>query len=154
MIKITKRMKTIYKVRTGIFAILALMLFALPAKAQFTDDPTKTPQERAQILTSWMKDNLKLTDAQLKGINAINMKAATDMEAAKTQYANDMQAYLERGKEIEKDHNIKLRSALSPMQWSRYQKFRDGTSLRKNKHKKKDKNKDKEEVKEEKPLPN
>jgi hypothetical protein len=146
-------MKAIYKARTGFFALLALVLFTLQAKAQFTDDPTKTPQERAQILTSWMQDNLKLTDAQLKGITSINMKAATDMEAAKKEHAGNMQAFLDRGKEIEKDHNIKLRTALSPMQWSKYQKYRDGTLMGKDRKHKKN-NKDKEEVAEEKPMPN
>ncbi|RYD83550.1 MAG: hypothetical protein EOP53_00485 [Sphingobacteriales bacterium] len=127
-------MKTLHKLkRTGFFAIVALFFFAIPAKAQFTDDPTKTPKERAELLTSWMQENLKLTDAQLGTVKSINTTAAGQMESAKTEFAGNIEGFLKRGEEIEKEHNIKMRTALTPMQWSKYQKYRDGTSMRKNK---------------------
>ncbi|MGZ5243199.1 MAG: hypothetical protein ACXWEY_01490 [Bacteroidia bacterium] len=135
-------MSTILKVKAIIFLLLAMLLFMIPAKAQFTDDPTKTPDERAQILTNWMQENLKLTDGQLKSIKAINTTAANQMEAAKKEFAGNAQGLLDRGKEIEKEHNIKLRSALNPMQWSKYQKYRDGTLMGKDRKRKKDKTAD------------
>ena len=126
-------MSTILKVKALIFLLLAMLLYIIPAKAQFTDDPTKTPTERAEMLTSWMQENLKLTDAQLGTIKSINTTAASQMEAAKTEFAGNIEGFLKRGEEIEKEHNTKMRTSLSPMQWSKYQKYRDGTSLRKNK---------------------
>src|SRR5687768_3542967 len=138
-------MSTILKVKAIIFLLLAMLLFMIPAKAQFTDDPTKTPTERAQILTDWMQQNLKLTDGQLKSIQSINSTAANQMEAAKTEFAGNVEGLLNRGKEIEKEHNIKLRTALNPMQWSKYQKYRDGTLMGKDRKKKKSQSNSKDE---------
>ncbi len=71
------------------FICLVFCLFAFMASGQ----ETKTPEERATIMTAWMKENLKLSAVQEKPISDLNFKYAKLNEELKAGSASRMQKF-------------------------------------------------------------
>ncbi len=77
-----------------------------------------TPEERAQIQTEWMKENLQLNDSQLVKIEALNLDYALKMEKVKSINGNLSKMKAARKASEEKDE--KLKKLLSEEQFEFY----------------------------------
>jgi hypothetical protein len=107
--------------------VIALMMIGTAsASAQETEEAKgTTPEERAQSLTNWMTEFLKLEDNQKEAVNKVNMrfaeKMASNWEANKT----DHPALMKGGKEIDETHTAELAEVLRPGQWTKYQRYKN-----------------------------
>jgi len=77
-----------------------------------------TPEERAQMQTEWMKENLQLNDSQLVKIEALNLEYALKMEKVKGIDGNLSKLKAARKTSEEKDE--KLKKLLSEEQFEFY----------------------------------
>lgn len=98
---------------TGIF----VSFFSLGA---FTQNPGMqlTPEERAQMQTEWMKENLQLNDSQLVKIEALNLEYALKMEKVKSVQGRISQ--LKAARKTSKEKDEKLKKLLSEEQFEFY----------------------------------
>jgi len=87
---------------TGIFvSFFSLGAFAQNFRMQLT------PEERAQLQTEWMKENLQLNDSQLVKIEALNLEYALKMEKVKSVQGRISQLKAARKTSEEKDKKLK-----------------------------------------------
>ena len=77
-----------------------------------------TPEERAQMQTEWMKENLQLSDSQLVKVEALNLEYALKMEKIKKINGNLSKLKAARKTSDEKDE--KLKKLLSEEQFQFY----------------------------------
>lgn len=113
-------MKTIYTLKKyGIMFFLSLLL-GLPAIAQ------KKPAElRAKDETDMMTCELKLYEGQqIQQVYNINLHAAKQMDSLSSRYRMNISALLNEGKEVDRKRDVALQDVLTPMQWSRFERFR------------------------------
>lgn len=66
-----------------------------------------SPEERAQMQTEWMKENLQLNDSQLVKIEALNLEYALKMEKVKGINGNLSKLKAARKTSGEKDEKLK-----------------------------------------------
>jgi len=112
----------INKIKKPVFLIsLFTIIWATQASAQL-----KPARDRADDLTSSMNCELGLFTAQLPDIYQINLNAANKMDAARTTSNGNTAVYIQMGKTIDKDRNIELRDALTPKQFSLYERISKG----------------------------
>jgi hypothetical protein len=107
--------------------IIALMVIGTAsASAQDIEKAAgSTPEERAQSLTNWMTDFLKLEDNQKDAVNKVNQRFAEKMAANWEANKTDQQALLKGGAEIDKSHTAELADVLRPAQWTKYQRYKN-----------------------------
>jgi hypothetical protein len=98
---------------SGIFLIfLAQGAFAQNFGMQFT------PEERAQMQTEWMKENLQLNDSQLVKVEALNLEYALKMEKIKE--INGNLSKLRAAKKTSEEKDKKLKKLLDKEQFEFY----------------------------------
>jgi len=98
---------------TGIFvSFFSLGAFTQNFGMQFT------PEERAQMQTEWMKENLQLNDSQLVKIEALNLKYALKMEKIKG--INGNLSKLKAARKTSEDKDEKLKQVLDEEQFEFY----------------------------------
>jgi len=98
---------------TGIFvSFFSLGAFTQNFGMQFT------PEERAQMQTEWMKENLQLNDSQLVKIEALNLKYALKMEKIKG--INGNLSKLKAARKTSEDKDEKLKQVLDKEQFEFY----------------------------------
>jgi hypothetical protein len=109
----------------SLLGILVLAFaFALPASAQQGGWASTTPEQRAEKLTSLMKDKLVLTDDQVPKVKAINLESAGKMQALHggTQgRAEKMKA----ARQVQSEKDAALKQVLTPDQYAKYEKVRE-----------------------------
>ncbi len=66
-----------------------------------------TPEERAQMQTEWMKENLQLSDSQLVKVEVLNLEYALKMEKIKKINGNLSKLKAARKTSDEKDEKLK-----------------------------------------------
>jgi hypothetical protein len=87
---------------TGICVTLfSLGIFAQNFGMQFS------PEERAQMQTEWMKENLQLNDSQLVKVDSLNLEYALKMEKVKGINGNLNKLKTARKTSEEKDEKLK-----------------------------------------------
>ena len=98
---------------TGIFvSFFSLGAFTQNFGMQFT------PEERAQMQTEWMKENLQLNDSQLVKIEVLNLKYALKMEKIKG--INGNLSKLKAARKTSEDKDEKLKQVLDEEQFEFY----------------------------------
>lgn len=103
-----------------------MVLGTATAHAQEAEDAKgTTPEERAQSLTNWMTDFLKLEDNQKEAVNKVNLRFAERMASNWEANKTDQQALLKGGKEIDESHTAELADVLRPGQWTKYQRYKN-----------------------------
>ncbi|HQW85628.1 MAG TPA: hypothetical protein PLH93_00510 [Flavobacteriales bacterium] len=107
-------------IRNLIIPIAALVLVAAPMYAQErTATRQRTPEDaatRAQRRTEHMRTTLQLTEDQVARVQAINLKHAEAVEAARA--ADKAQRDLER-QELKASYDTDLKAVLTPEQYER-----------------------------------
>lgn len=78
-----------------------------------------SPEERAKLLTQWMKENLQLTDAQMEKASAINLEYAQKMETLKS--IDSKLGRFRKFKELSSEKDSCLKNLLTTEQYSLYQ---------------------------------
>jgi anion-transporting ArsA/GET3 family ATPase len=102
---------------------LLMMLFSQLAAAQNTNAlKNKTPEERAQLLTSLMKTRLNLDTGQLAQIQTINLKYALKNEPIIKSDANKL-TKLKQLKALQKKKEDELKKVFTAEQYKQYQAF-------------------------------
>ena len=110
------------KIKTFIYlTIIGISLWGTRATAQ-----EKTGCQRADALTANMECELKLTSDQVPVIRAINLQACQGMESAKALMQTDMSVYYKKGRELDRKRIVELRNALTPRQFSLYERISKG----------------------------
>ena len=119
------------------FTLTTLLLISVGVSAQERLKNT-TPEERANKLTEWMKQNLQLNDNQVSQIQAINLKYAQQNEHMKdaTKSKDDKMKAM---KETEQARDAELKGILTAEQFKKWQAKKSETKDMA-KHKMKDKN--------------
>lgn len=115
--------------KISIFSILALVLFAVQGYAQQGPGPrggrfNMEPKEMAAQQTEQMKKQLNLTDEQLPKIEALNLKYAEKMKAARDEAAGDRDAMRNTMRSMFNEKDTELQKILTEDQWATLQKVR------------------------------
>ena len=98
---------------TGICVTLfSLGIFAQNFGMQFS------PEERAQMQTEWMKENLQLNDSQLVKVDSLNLEYALKMEKIKN--INGNLNKLKAARKISEEKDEKLKMLLDEKQYALY----------------------------------
>lgn len=95
-----------------LFMFLAQGAFAQNLGMQFT------PEERAQMQTEWMEENLQLNDSQLVKVEALNLEYALKMEKIKE--INGNLSKLRAARKISEEKDKKLKKLLDKEQFEFY----------------------------------
>jgi len=110
------------KIKTYIYlSIIGISLWGTGASAQ-----SKPAAERADAQTANMECELKLTPNQVQKIRAINLEASIGMDSAREVRESDMSLYYKKGRALNKQRNVELRGALTPRQFSLYERISTG----------------------------
>jgi hypothetical protein len=100
--------------------IFSGILFMFLAQGAFTQNPGMqfTPEERAQMQTEWMEENLQLNDSQLVKVEALNLEYALKMEKIKE--INGNLSKLRAARKISEEKDKKLKKLLNEEQFEFY----------------------------------
>ena len=118
--------------KNTLFIIACLSISAAVAQPEAKREK-KTPEERAEIMTSRMKKNLNLTGEQVANVKAENLAFFQKQEAHRL----ELQAIHEKGKQLKSEHLNNLKTVLTPEQQEKAKELiHERKSRRKNrKHK-------------------
>jgi hypothetical protein len=98
----------------------AVLLVATLAFAQMEELKNSTPEERATLLTDWMKNNLSLDEKATEAVSAINLKYARETQALMESSGPKLGKMMTfRRNSDAKDAEI--RALLTPQQYSQYE---------------------------------
>jgi hypothetical protein len=103
--------------RKIIFNVIFVSFFPLAAFAQ-NFGMQLTPEERAQLQTEWMKENLQLSDSQQVKVEALNLEYALKMEKIKSIDGN--LSKLKKARKTSEEKDEKLKKLLSEEQFAFY----------------------------------
>ncbi|MBZ4677245.1 MAG: hypothetical protein JG782_1865 [Anaerophaga sp.] len=103
--------------RKIIFNFIFVSLFPLATFAQ-NFGMQFTPEERAQMQTEWMEENLQLNDSQLVKVEALNLEYALKMEKIKE--INGNLSKLRAARKISEEKDKKLKKLLNEEQFEFY----------------------------------
>jgi hypothetical protein len=100
-------------------AVLIVIFFWLFAGITHAQERTSyTPEERAKVQTAWMKENLQLTDDQLKLVDPLNLEYAKKMESVKG--IDGKMKQLKKAKGILDEKDARLKKILTKKQFDTY----------------------------------
>ncbi|HOP43936.1 MAG TPA: hypothetical protein PLA11_10495 [Flavobacteriales bacterium] len=109
---------------------LALLLAAaIPATAQ--DGPRhgererKSPEQRAEMHTSRMQEQLKLDDVQAEKVAEINLRFAEQMEAVRAARKAEQEGMKEKARGLSDSRDTELKAVLSEEQYTRMLELRE-----------------------------
>jgi Spy/CpxP family protein refolding chaperone len=106
--------------KNTLFIIACLSISAVVAQPETKRD-RKTPEERAEIMTSRMKKNLNLSDKQVAEIKVQNLSFFQKQEA----HQQELKAIQEKGKQIRNEHLNNLKSILTAEQQEKAKELMD-----------------------------
>lgn len=113
-------------------SFLAVLLFSLIAVCNTAFAQEKldefmaqtTPEERAEMQTSYMKESLSLTEQQVPRINEVNLTYAKKMQAAYAGETRKLQR-LKKLKSLSDEKDGELKKVLEPSQYETYAKNKE-----------------------------
>lgn len=108
--------------KNTLFIIACLSISAAVAQPEAKREK-KTPEERAEIMTSRMKKNLNLSDEQVAEVKAQNLTFFQKQEAHRL----ELEAIHEKGKQIRSEHLNNLKTVLNPEQQEKVKQLMDKT---------------------------
>lgn len=82
------------------------------------------PKEFAERQTNQMKESLELSDKQLPKIEALNLKYAEKMKAARDEAGDDRDAMRSSMTAMMKEKDVVLKQILTEEQWTKFEKER------------------------------
>lgn len=107
----------------NLFRYAAIILMVALSQAVVAQDAaemkTKTPEERAQMQTKWMKDKLALDDSQVSQVSAINLKYAKINEPVLKGDDGKLSKF-KKLKATQKDKDNELKRVFTPEQFAKY----------------------------------
>jgi MFS superfamily sulfate permease-like transporter len=106
--------------KNTLFIIACLSISAAVAQPEVKREK-KTPEERAEIMTSRMKKNLDLSDKQVAEVKVQNLSFFQKQEA----HQQELKAIQEKGKQIRNEHFDNLKSILTPEQQEKAKELMD-----------------------------
>ena len=106
--------------KNTLFIIACLSISTAVAQPEVKREK-KTPEERAEIMTSRMKKNLNLSDEQVAKVKAENLAFFQKQEA----HQQELKAIQEKGKQIRNEHFDNLKSILTPKQQEKAKELMD-----------------------------
>lgn len=106
--------------KNTLFIIACLSISAAVAQPEAKREK-KTPEERAEIMTSRMKKNLDLSDKQVAEVKVQNLSFFQKQEA----HQQELKAIQEKGKQIRNEHFDNLKSILTPEQQEKAKELMD-----------------------------
>ena len=106
--------------KNTLFIIACLSISAAVAQPEVKREK-KTPEERAEIMTSRMKKNLDLSDKQVAEVKEQNLSFFQKQEA----HQQELKAIQEKGKQIRNEHFDNLKSILTPEQQEKAKELMD-----------------------------
>ena len=109
-------MKSIYLIP----GLLVALFLSFASNAQEAERETLSPEERASKLTTWMKNNLQLTDEQEKSVHEINLKYAGKTEELRNSDEPKGQKF-KKLKSYNDDKDKELKGLLTAEQFKTYQ---------------------------------
>lgn len=116
-------MKTIFKI--AILSFMGITLsFTSHAQRRAQEWTSKSPGERAEIQTEWMKTELSLSDDQAVTTQEINLKYAEKVESLKSSDASRMEKFQEL-KAYDTAKDGELEKVFSDDQYKVYQKKKE-----------------------------
>ncbi|MDD4226146.1 MAG: hypothetical protein PHS40_12010 [Mariniphaga sp.] len=99
--------------------VFSLIVFVMTVKSFAQDFENKyTPQERAQMQTGWMKENLQLNEQQLLKVDSLNLKYALKMEEVKSTQGRLNQ--VKKARSIAEEKDAQLKQILDKTQYETY----------------------------------
>lgn len=114
------------KLKIGlVLTVLIIAALVQPTQAQdLTGMKNRTPEQRAQFQTSFMKSKMQLDTVQVVKVQAINLKYAQKMEPVIKGDDGKFKKY-RAAMAIQKDKDAELKKVFSAEQYKQYQKFED-----------------------------
>src|SRR5262245_34903454 len=106
--------------RIGRATVVLFTLWVSVAPAQLLDNLKKTPQERAETQTAYMKSALGLTPDQIPKVQALNLEYAQKMDPIVKGSGRPADKMREMS-ELAKEKDGKLEQILTPEQFTKYQ---------------------------------
>ncbi|GHN00508.1 hypothetical protein WSM22_19970 [Cytophagales bacterium WSM2-2] len=100
---------------SGFLILVGVMGFAQRQAA------SRTPEQRAEAITTWMTKKLKLTDDQKTRIYDVNLKYAKLNQEARTEDANNTKTLHEELRANEKEREADFKTILTPEQQQAFQ---------------------------------
>ena len=106
-------------------ALLACCLTLVPAILLAQDGMIQsTPEKRAEMQTTYLKNQLQLDDAQTQKIGAINLKYARQMDPVLKGNSGKL-SKLRTAKKINSQKEAEYREVLSKEQFAKYQEVKE-----------------------------
>ncbi len=108
--------------------MIALLVTATFAYAQQPSGKSKSskgqslsPEEKAEKITSKLKTELSLTDAQVPKVKQATLTRIKQVATAKTNAGEDKQAFRQEGRKIFQNWEAEMKGILTPEQYTAYQ---------------------------------
>ena len=102
--------------------VLVIALLALFTNARAQETTPKTPQEKADKWTNWMKENLKLADVQVPKVQEINLRYANQLATLKdTSSTKSKETQMANVQKKEEAMDNELKGVLTVEQFKTYQ---------------------------------
>lgn len=113
------------KIKTGLLALFCSMLFSVACvQAQDEKDfKNSTPEQRAQMQTTWLKSKLQLNDDQTAKVSAINLKYAKQIEPVLKGSGGKL-AKLKQAKKINEEKEAEYKTVFTPEQFTKYEQVK------------------------------
>lgn len=116
-------MQTLFKIIVPV-SLLVLLSATCQGQSQLEGWSSLTPQERADKLTAWMKEQVNLTPEQEPNVNSINLKYAKKAESLKTSNASNFEK-LQSLKSYDEAKDKELKKVFTQAQYDAYQDKKD-----------------------------
>jgi periplasmic protein CpxP/Spy len=112
------------KTKIRFILMICLMMIASVIYAQVPPGPggPMSKEEMAKMETSRMKEDLKLTDAQVSAVEKISLKYAGIMEDIFKKNSGNFAAVQKKMDEMETDKSAELKKVLTVQQFADYEK--------------------------------
>jgi hypothetical protein len=114
--------KVVLAVLSVCFAAMINTACAQEKLDEFMTDTT--PEERAQMQTDYMKENLTLTEDQVPRVHEVNLKYSQKMQDAYNSGGGKLQK-LKKMKGINQEKDKEIKRVLTSSQYATYEKHRE-----------------------------
>ncbi|MBN8859886.1 MAG: hypothetical protein J0H29_15925 [Sphingobacteriales bacterium] len=99
--------------------IIALLLFAGISVSAQQKMQSRTPEEKAVVITNKMKTNLKLSDDQYTKVKAVNLDFTTKFDEIRK--SENKKGMVNKMRNLDSQRMQSLKAILTPEQYARYE---------------------------------
>ncbi len=108
-----------------LFIMIATVGVTFAQQADGRSRHSRTPEERAELMTNRMVKDLALTNEQAAKLKEVNLAQAKEMEAIRSSQAEDRKENREEAKAVVSSTEEKYKEILTPEQFEKYQKNKE-----------------------------